>query len=280
MVYQNKIIDLERQLNRLEKEKRFFTQTHSNENDNYYKLLILSLITGNYDHERQSLILHEIFDKNKIPIISILCDRIEKLEIQNYSLISKNDLYIQMINSYIDELVEYYEVVYDIKNVLNQVYDASALTKEFLIIRETLNNKEDFLKKQKEIYIEEKNQLNSNKLKENNMDVILCKDKILEFKITKTSNILDDKINYYENISKQTSFDFELIIKENNILKTYNIKLRNLLIDILKDNIIYLDPHMIKEINQIFNSQTELILADDLFYMLNSQAQLIENILK
>ena len=62
-------------------------------------------------------------------------------------------------------MIEVYEVVSDIRNVLNQVYDVQSLTKEFMLIRETLNTKNDFLMKKKDIFFEEKRSLDSKAIK-------------------------------------------------------------------------------------------------------------------
>jgi hypothetical protein len=211
-----------------------------------------------------------------VPIMNLLLNRIETLEIQNYHLVTKNESMTQMMIGYIDEIIEYYEVVLDIKNVLNQVYDAQTLTREFNIIRETLNNKNEYLKKQKEVFLDDKNQLLFNNVKEMNKDVLLCKDKIEEFKMDKISTILDEKINYYDIVKGESNRDG--LVHENHLLRFNNIRLRNLLMELLKDNAIF-NESLVEQINNVLNNCFDIILAEDLFYMLNSQAKLIENII-
>jgi hypothetical protein len=189
--------------------------------------------------------------------------RIEALEIQNYNLISYNAQCVEEMKSYIDDIVENLEILYDIQRVINQVYDTQAITKEFLIIRDTLNNKDDFIAKQKEAYLSEKEKLETSALYHQNMDVLLCKDKNLELNKQMTQ----------ENEDRGD----DILLHDNYILKTNNIRLRNLLVDILKDNSnMNLSPNIIDELNYMMNTNYDVILSGDLLSLLNSQAKLIE----
>jgi hypothetical protein len=181
---------------KLEKEKKMFTEmntvalNNSGTNSSTLKSIFLSILSRNEftNKEANFKAIRELFGQN-FDYIKFLQMRIDSLELQNYYLITKNEKNINLIKTYLDELIEVYEVVSDIRNVLNQVFDMQSLTKEFMLIRETLNTKNDFLMKKKEIFSEEKKNLdikaikvNNDIIKEINEEVLICKDKIFEFK--------------------------------------------------------------------------------------------------
>lgn len=156
---------------KLEKEKNMLTELNTtsisnNANNVPLKSIFLYILSRNEFTNKESnlKILNELFGQN-FDFIKFLQMRVDSLELQNYYLISKNDKNTNIIKSYLDEMIEVYEVVSDIRNVLNQVYDVQSLTKEFMLIRETLNTKNDFLMKKKDIFFEEKRSLDSKAIK-------------------------------------------------------------------------------------------------------------------
>lgn len=153
---------------KLEKEKKMLTEINtvslnnigSSSSSSSLKNIFLSILTRNEFTNKETNIkaIRELFGNN-FDYIKFLQMRIDSLELQNYYLITKNEKNTNMIKTYLDELIEVYEVVSDIRNVLNQVFEMQSLTKEFMLIRETLNTKNDFLMKKKEIFSEEKKNL-------------------------------------------------------------------------------------------------------------------------
>jgi hypothetical protein len=181
---------------KIEKEKKMLTEmntvalNNAGTTSSTLKSIFLSILSRNEfsNKETNFKAIKELFGQN-FDYVKFLQMRIDSLELQNYYLITKNEKNINMIKTYLDELIEVYEVVSDIRNVLNQVFDMQSLTKEFMLIRETLNTKNDFLMKKKEIFSEEKKNLdikaikvNLDMIKEINEEVLICKDKIFEFK--------------------------------------------------------------------------------------------------
>jgi hypothetical protein len=205
--------------------------------------------------------LGDILPDHRVDLFHLLMSRIEALEIQNYNLISIHEQYVNQLKGYIDDLGENLDTMIDIQMVLNQVYEAQAITKKFLAIRDTLNERDDFISKQKDFYRREKEKLDTSTLYNQNLDVLLCKDKFVELK-QKPSAVKGDG-------------DIDILLHDNYIVKTNNIRLRNILLNLLRDNNISNAP--IDELNYLINSNCDVILSGDLLYMLNSQAKLIED---
>jgi hypothetical protein len=252
----NRVKELERKIYKLEQELRVIS---SDCNSDMLKLSILGIIKRNYSNEDVKQILKDILPDHKIDFFNLLMSRIESLEIQNFNLIRLNEQYVNQIKTYIDVLVENLDTLTDMQNVVNQVYAAQAITKKFLAIRDTLNEKEDFITKQKNIYLDTKAKLECITLYNQNQDLLLCKDKHIELN-KKSLGI--------------STYDEDVLLHDNYILKTNNVRLRSLLIDILKENNI---NAAFEELNYHLNSNYDVILSGDLFYMLNSQAKLIED---
>lgn len=338
----------EKHIINIEKQIKILMDIDSNlVNKNYLRLFIVSLLTSNCNimqNKEIQKMLSDIFNNSGINTLHLLSNRIETLELQNFSLITKLEKMNQVMKDNLNELIEYGEVISDIKNVLNQVYDTQSLTTEFLIIRDTLNNRSNFLATQKENFLQEKEQLSIERYKQINLDILLCKDKITESKVKISSNsnlnslnnnniptsvqgssklnisnvhqnlqnnrlleILDEKIEIYENLKNnlaqyedninnnkvrennintlETNFACNMtenLLNENYILKTKNIKLRELASKIIKSksfDINILDEEIITSLNEILNSKKDVVFCEDLFYMLKSQALLIENII-
>lgn len=110
-------------------------------------------------------------------------------------------------------------------------------------------------------------------------------------------NIIDEKIDIYESL-KNNLIQYEdfiqfqnqnnnnpnsklkhSLISENYILKAINIKLKNLLTKILKNKEIDIKSSQFKELTEIFNINYEILYSEDLFFYLQSQALLIENLI-
>ena len=107
---------LEKQLNIL---KQLETNKINSNNQNL-KTLIFSLINKEDLKSQNTKIMNEIFILEDINWVKFLGARVEALEFQNYILLSKHEKYSNLINNYIDELVEFIEVISDIKNVVNE----------------------------------------------------------------------------------------------------------------------------------------------------------------
>jgi hypothetical protein len=281
-------------------------------------------------------ILNELFTnefgKSKFDFIRFLNQRTDALELQNYHLISKIEKNNLSMKNYINELNEFYEVISDIKNVVNQVYESQTLTTEFLIIRDTLNHKINYLMDQKEINSAEKEKLENDETKELNLNMLLCKDKIVESKVNMTNmsnnyagtnskisalnsstlsvnnninnnkvmELIEEKIEIYENLrnhiaqyednSKRNKGEgenlslnlnvAENLMNENYLLKTKNIKLIKFLSNILKNKELELIDENLNELNELMNSNKDLIFSEDMFNIVKSQALIIENMLE
>jgi hypothetical protein len=339
----------EKHILNLEKQIKMLMDIDSNSvNKNYLRLFIVSLISENnslIQNKEIQKMLSEIFNNSGINTVQLLSNRIETLELQNFSLITKLEKMSQVMKDNLNELIEYSEVISDIKNVLNQVYESQSLTTEFLIIRDTLNNRSNFLTSQKENFLQEKERLANEGYKQLNIDILLCKDKITEskVKISSSSNpnnfnnyniptpvpgssklnisnisqnvqnnrlleILDEKIEIYENLKnnlaqyedyinynktrennniQNTEMNLacnmtENLLNENYILKTKNIKLRELVTKIIKSksfDIDMIDEEIVSDLNEILNSKKDVAYSEDLFYMMKSQALLLENLI-
>lgn len=311
----------EKHILNLEKQIKLILDVDSNTyNKNYLKLFIIGLFNNKntLDKQESYKIISGLFPPGtNFNVVNFLNQRIESLELQNYSLITKLEKFTINMTNYLNEMIEYSEVISDIKNVINQVYETQSLTTEFLIIRDTLNNRGEYLQNQKNQILEEKEKLTDDSYKQINMDILLCKDKMVESKLkvgislnslgkglppsglsfnNKLIEALDEKIEIYDNIKndlaqfhdkneKGTNGNnfIENLINDNYILKNKNIKLQEIVSRIIK-NTKNLDPDNIDEetfnlLNEIINSRRDIMFTEDLFNMVKVQALEIESIL-
>ena len=254
--------------------------------------------------------IQQILDEHKgelnSELIKYLLDRIDKLEYQNFFLSSKIENLIIIMNQYIEELCEYIDIIFDLGNVINDIPDNiinQNLNEDFFIVRDTLNNKKDYLNKKYEEYNNFKNKLNTNDVLKNNEVLIMLGNKINDINNTikddKISNeyskIIDEKIQKYENIMNPNNIeenknfiDKELLIT-NNILSKQNSELRQVIKDILANDI-YSTPVINAEIKEKLinilndnkfgqktnNSLTGFCTYEDLLMMLNIQCYINE----
>jgi hypothetical protein len=227
---------------------------------------LLALIKKNYSNEEVKNFLKDILPDHRIDLFHLLMNRIEALEIQNFNLIGLNEQYVNQIKEHIETLVDNLDTLLDIKNVINQVYDAQAITKNFIAVKDTLNERDDFIAQQRDLYIAEKDKLETTTLYNQNLDVLLCKDKRIELKGKKAVEVNQENDNK------------DILLHDNYILKTNNIRLRNLLIELLKENNNITAPgNLMEQLNYILNTNYDVMLSGDLMYLLNSQAKLIED---
>lgn len=280
------------------------------------KLLIFSLL--NKEEVGSSFsnpkILSEIFNNDEVNFNRFLGSRVEALEFQNFKLLSKHEKYSVLINNYIDELVEFIEVISDIKNVVNQVFESQALTKEFLIIRETLNSRDEFLEKQKKFFLAEKEKISKELVTDVKYQILLTHDKITEnyLKLLETERaegmnaLIIDKIEELNNIKNNLVYyeDFlqykeenqinqsennnllsnrnypmrvrEALSVENFTLKTKFLKLKSLFYKLVRNKHIELDENSYTQLSSILNDPYDAAHSEDLFNMLKAQALLVE----
>ena len=247
-------------------------------------------------------ILGENKDKLNTDLIGFLLDRIDKLEFQNFFLASKLENYILIMNKYLDELCEYIDIIYDMKDVINDIPNKfyNELTQDFFIVKNAINEKQDLLNKKYEEYNIFKNALNTEDIMKNNAVFLMLGNKVNDVqnlinneKIPKDySKILEEKINQYENlINSPTEDENKSVIEKklivtNNLLEKQNSELRQILKEILAKDI-YSTPIITGEIkeklNKILNEDySEEILGnpfstyEDLLMMLNVQCALNE----
>jgi len=247
-------------------------------------------------------ILGENKDKLNTDLIGFLLDRIDKLEFQNFFLASKLENYILIMNKYLDELCEYIDIIYDMKDVINDIPNKfyNELTQDFFIVKNAINEKQDLLNKKYEEYNIFKNALNTEDIMKNNAVFLMLGNKVNDVqnlinneKIPKDySKILEEKINQYENlINSPTEDENKSVIEKklivtNNLLEKKNSELRQILKEILAKDI-YSTPIITGEIkeklNKILNEDySEEILGnpfstyEDLLMMLNVQCALNE----
>ena len=253
-------------------------------------------------------ILGENKDKLNINLIEFLLDRIDKLEFQNYFLASKLENYILILNKYLDELCEYIDIIFDMRDIINDIPSKfyNELTQDFFIVKKAINEKQDLLNKKYEEYNIYKNILNTDDIMKNNTVFLMLGNKVNDVKnlinnekIPKDySKILDEKIKNYEEIINSSEDDENKSIIEkkliitNNILEKQNSDLRQLLKEIISKDV-YSTPIITSEIKekltQILNedyfidiSRNAFSTYEDLLMMLNAQcalneAQLIHN---
>jgi hypothetical protein len=253
-------------------------------------------------------ILGENKDKLNTDLISFLLDRIDKLEFQNFFLASKLENYNLILNKYLDELCEYIDIIFDMRDVINDIPNKfyNDMTQDFFIVKNAINEKNDLLNKKYEEYNVFKNVLNTDDIMKNNAVFLMLGNKVNDVKnlinnekIPKDySKILDEKIKQYEEIINSPTDDENKSIIEkkliisNNILEKQNSELREILKDIMAKDI-YSTPLITGEIKQkliqalnedYYNniSINPFSIYEDLLMMLNIQcslneAQLIHN---
>ena len=247
-------------------------------------------------------ILGENKDKLNINLIEFLLDRIDKLEFQNYFLASKLENYILILNKYLDELCEYIDIIFDMRDIINDIPSKfyNELTQDFFIVKNAINEKQDLLNNKYEEYNVYKNILNTDDIMKNNTVFLMLGNKVNDVKnlinnekIPKDySKILDEKIKNYEEIINSPEDDENKSIIEkkliitNNILEKQNSDLRQVLKEIISKDI-YSTPLITSEIKeklaQILNennfidiSRNAFTTFEDLIMMLNAQCALNE----
>jgi hypothetical protein len=278
-------------------------------------LLIFSLINKDdiFNNKINLRILNELFTKNEVFWSKYLYARVDALEFQNFKLNLKHEKYSNSINNYIDEIIEFIEVISDIKNVVNQVYESQTLTQEFLLIRETLNSRDPFLKTQKNFFLEEKKNIDKELSNDLKFDLLLSHDKISENYINilqnekreGINNLIEDKILELQNkINTLACYDDFLlyreekeieridesvnkrsnnmknmqgIVNENFGLKTKFLKLKKIFYDMIWNKDIELNEDVYLDLHSIMNTNYDIVFNEDLFGLINAQAFLYEN---
>ena len=247
-------------------------------------------------------ILGENKDKLNTELVGFLLDRIDKLEYQNFYLASKLENYILILNKYLDELCEYIDIIYDMRDVINDIPSKfyNEMTQDFFIVKNAINEKNDLLNKKYEEYNIFKNVLNTDDIMKNNAVFLMIGNKINDVKnlinnekIPKDySKILDEKIKQYENLinspleDENKSIIEKKLIINNDILEKQNSELRQLLKDILEKDIYstpLIDAEIKEKLNKIFNEESidnipknAFTAYEDLLMMLNVQCSLNE----
>lgn len=204
----------------LEKENKFLKDLYNSVpiNKSSLKYFVINILCNkiNLSDTENKKILNDLFtnefSKSKFDFIRFLNQRIDALELQNFHLISKIEKNNMSMKNYINELNEFYEVISDIRNVVNQVYESQTLTTEFLIIRDTLNHRINYLIDQKEINSIEKEKIENDETKNLNLDLLLCKDKIIESKV----NMINASNNYGGTNSKLSALNSSTLSANNN----------------------------------------------------------------
>ncbi len=264
--------------------------------------------------------LKEIFNNNtnniinneEVNFIRFLASRVDALEFQNYKLLSKHEKYSSLINNYIDELIEFIDVISDIKNVVNQVFDSQALTKEFLIIRETLNSRDEYLEKQKKFFASEKDKITKELTHDLKYQILLSHDKVTEnyLKLLESEknegiiNLLQEKIDELQNVKNNLALyeDFlqykeenqinldnegsnknnyplkirEGLLNENNGLKIKFSKLKILFLKLIENKHLEFDDQTYKDLSAIMNINYDVIYNQEIIGLLKAQAILVE----
>lgn len=308
--------DYESKIESLEKENKIFKTINSSSHltssydQEQLRTFMINLICNNYDYKSKNFqnVFNLLFNggsnnnnnnnNNNIDLIKFLSNKNQQLEFQNFYLISKCEKFSKIIKQQYEELIEYSEVLIDIKNVVNQVFESQSLTREFLIIRETLNNRNEYLNKRKEEFKLEVEEIEKEK-KLILSNQVMTGDKILEMsgvvKVDQLDQILNDKIKNLENLKLEIfeggeansnnnnvnnikNNTYNELLKENHLLKINNFKFKNFIFKILKDPNKPLNSLNFKELDRIFkNTNNEALFSEDLFYLLKSQALLLEN---
>ena len=276
----------------------------------YLKLSLLKLINENKTNEEFKNLFERIFFNENKNYLEFLFDRIENLEFQNFSLINQIEFYIKIIIEMSNDLIEYINIIEDIKNVLNNIQEGKKLNEDFFIIKNTLNKKNEIINIQKNEILNRKNYIEFNDIIKKNENLMFCNDKIIEMKLINNKNkinyeksfeILNEKITTYENlkelyekyedylnfIEKSNVENFVLeknfkikdeLINFNNLLMKNNLILKNVLINLIKEKKIDYDENIKNILN---NYKHQSFLYEDFFFMLINQSKINEkNILK
>ena len=320
ILLKNKIEEQNKKLEEYSKKINLSKFINNNKNllsSDYIKLTLLELLNKNKINEENKNILDKIFiNNNNENYLDFLFDRIENLEFQNFSLITQIEYYIKIISEMSNDLIEYIEIINDIKNVLNNISIEEKLNDDFFNIRDTLNKKNEIIYIQKNEILKRKNYIESNDIMKKNENILFCNDKIMEMKLLNNNNInnnnykinfeksfqiLNEKITTYENlkelyekyedylnyIEKSNNENYELenkfkvkneLINYNNLLIQNNLILKNIIINLLKNNNIEYNEN----IKNIFNNiKKQGFMNDDLFFIFINQAKINElNLLK
>lgn len=169
----------------IEKQMEILKQLENNKinpQNQSLKLLIFSLLNKE-DISGSSFyfkILSELFNRNEINWSRFLAARVDALEFQNFKLNSKQEIFSNTITNYINELIEFIEVISYFKNVVNQIFESQSLTQEFFLIRETLNSRDSFMESQKNFFLEEKKNIQRELNNDMKFNLLLTHDKISE----------------------------------------------------------------------------------------------------
>jgi hypothetical protein len=329
---QKELDDERRTRSSLEKQLQILKQLESNKinsQNQSLKLLIFSLLNQdnfqnnpnnniiNKSSNNNIKLLNEIFNNNNnlgedVNFMRFLGARVDALEFQNFKLASKHEKYSNLIGNYIDELIEFIEILSDIRNVVNQVFDSQSLTKEFLIIRETLNSRDEYLEKQKKYFFSEKEKVSKELNKDLKYQILLSHDKITENylrlldseKTEGLANLLEEKIEEIQNLKNNLALyeDFlqyreenqinsegefavrvqyplkirEVLLCENAGLKVKFLKLKSLFLRLARQRTIELDEQGFKELNAIMNSNYDVVYSEEIFGLMKAQALLVE----
>ena len=208
-----------------------------------------------------------------------------------------------------NDLIEYINIIEDIKNVLNNIQEGKKLNEDFFIIKNTLNKKNEIINIQKNEILNRKNYIEFNDIIKKNENIIFCNDKINEMKLINNKNkinyeksfeILNEKITTFENLKElyekyedylnfmeKSNENFELeknfkikdeLINFNNLLMQNNLILKNFLINLIKEKKIDYDEKIKNILN---NNKNNFFLKEDFFFMLINQSKINEkNIIK
>jgi hypothetical protein len=196
--------------------------------------------------------------------------------------------------------------------VVNQVFESQSLTKEFFIIRETLNSRDDYIEKQRKFFLSEKEKISKELNKDLKFQILLAHDKITENylrlleseKNEGLANLLEEKIEELQNLKNNLALyeDFlqyreennlnlegemarkatyplklrESLLSENAGLKVKFLKLKSLFMRLAKEKSIELDEQSFKELNAIMNSNYDIIYSEEIFDLMKAQAILVE----
>ena len=279
-------------------------------NNDYIKLSLLTLLNKNKINDNCRNVLNTLFKNEKKEYIQFLFERIDSLEYQNFALISKNEFYSKLILQYSSQLCEYIDVIGDIRCVLNTIPSNISLNDDFYVIRETLNKKEKIIAQEKNSILERKAITEKEDIVNKNLNCILCKDKISETKINlsnptfgvnfeKCNEIVIDKINemeamkdmlskyedfvkYLQNENGDEELEIAMKCKEeltsyNSLLKDNNIKLKEIIMELMRNTENSINENLMLRINKVINETSyQGEVYDDLVAMMKVQAMLIE----
>ena len=194
--------------------------------------------------------------------------------------------------------------------MLNTIPSNISLNDDFYVIRETLNKKEKILAQEKNSILERKAITEKEDIVNKNLNCILCKDKISETKINlsnptfgvnfeKCNEIVIDKINemeamkdmlskyedfvkYLQNENGDEELEIAMKCKEeltsyNSLLKDNNIKLKEIIMELMRNTENSINENLMLRINKVINATSyQGEVYDDLVAMMKVQAMLIE----